>query len=301
MPKPEEKTEEKTEELTEEQIAAAAAATEAAAGETEGAEKAAEKATEKTYADLGLDPRYDGMSREEMVADIKYRNTVHGHQSTEVGTLRKDLAAAQAKLDGFAKAAGVAPEVKEAVADMTDAELTRWLEDLQSNPRKAFKQILGDGMGRRSDEDLKKLFMGFFDEGIGQYHDYTGQQAVKADPDYQVNANYMEGLRQPEHFGNTRSAQELLAFAKFAQSATTDDATRDDLYSCMKRYPEVPMKECQDMIAGRTGGKAKVDPDKIREQVKGLAGGTAAGGAKGKSKTEKIETMDDAFGDGADA
>ncbi len=295
---PEEKTEEKTEELTEEQVAAAAAATEAAAKETEGTEKAAEK----TYAELGLDARYDGMDRAQLAEDIKHRNTVHGRQSTEVGTLRKDLAAAQAKLDGFAKAAGVSVEAKEVIEDMDEAELGVFLTDLQSNPRKAFTRILGKGMGRRSDDDLKKLFMEFFDEGIGQYHDYTGQQTAQADPDYQIHAGYMESLRLPENFGNTRPAQELLAFAKLADVPNADKALVDALYSDMKRYPQVSMKDCLNMVTGRTGGKAKVDPDKIREQVDSLTGGKLPSGAKKKSSTEKIETMDDAFSpDGVDA
>jgi len=286
------------EELKKEEAAEAKVAEEeqqaAAAAAEEGAAEGTETPAEKTYADLGLDARFDGMSKEQLAGEIKHRNAVHGRQASEVGTLRKDLATAQAKLEGFAKAAGATVEVKEAVADMSDAELTRWLEDLQSNPRKAFKQILGDGMGRRSDDDLRKMFTKWFDEDIGQYHGYTQEQAAKTDPDYQVNEIYMEALRKPENFGNTRPAQELLAFAKFA-SGGADQGSIDTLFSCMKRFPEVPMKDCQHMVAGRTGGKATVDPNKIREQVKGLAGGTAASGAEKKSQKEEILTMDDAY------
>ena len=247
---------------------------------------------EKTYAELGLDARYDGMTREEFVKDIQHRNSVHGRQAAEVGQMRKDLAAAQGKLDSFNKVAGQPVAVKEAVADMSDGELTRWLEDLQSNPRKAFKQILGDNFGRRSEDDLKKFIGEQFEGMIGQYHGYTEDQAVAADPDYQVNANYMEGLRKPEHFGNTRSAHELLAFSKLATGG--DTATVDNLYACMKRFPEVPMKDCLNMVRGRTGGVKTVDPDKIREQVKGLEGGTPPGSKKA-SATEEIPDMDAAF------
>ncbi len=293
---PEEKTEEKTEELTEEQVAAAEATAEAAAEATE----AAEKVTEKTFSELGLDERYNDMDRKQLAEDIQHRNRVHGRQSTEVGTLRKDLAAAQAKLDGFAKAAGATVEVKEAIKDMDEAELGVFLTELQSNPRKAFGRILGDDMGRRSDDDLRKMFTKWFDEDIGQYHGYREEQTVQEDPDYQIHAGYMEGLRQKEHFGNTRSAQELLAFSKLANSGA-DKPTIDALYENMKRFPQVPMKNCLDMVTGRTGGKARVDPDKIREQVKGLAGGTAPSGAEKKSSKEEIPDMDTAFGDGADA
>lgn len=254
-----------------------------------------EPATEKTYAELGLDERYDGMNREQMVADIKHRNIVHGRQAGEVGDLRKKLAAAQEKVDSFNKVAGQPVAVKEAVKKMSEGEVSLFIQDFQIDPDKAIRGLLGDNFGRRSDGDLKKMVGELFEDMIGQYQGYTEDQAVQTDPDYQVHANYMEGLRQPEHFGNTRPAQELMAFSKLANISGADKPTVDNLYDCMKRFPQVPMKDCLSMVKGR-GGTKTVDPDKIRKQVDGLEGGTPPGSKKASS-SEKITTMDEAFGD----
>ena len=234
------------------------------------------------------------MSKEEFVRDIQHRNSVHGRQATEVGQLRKDLAAAQSQISSFKEVAGTKPEIKEAVADMSDGELTRWLEDLQSNPHKAIRQILGDNYGRRSDEDMEKMITTVFDKYINQYHDYTSEQSIQSDPDYQIHANYMKALREPEHFGNTRGARELLDFAKFA-NGDADKGTVDAVYEVMKLFPQVPMKDCLSMIKGRDRQAAKVDPAKIREQVKNLEGGGNAPGSKRKSAGEEIKDMEDAF------
>ena len=284
------------EEKTKEEVVEEQTATEEQTTTEEVAAEETETATEKTYAELGIDARFDSMNREQFATEIKHRNSVHGRQASEVGKLRKDLAAAQERLSGFDKAAGQPVEVKEAVADMTDAELTRWLEDLQSNPRKAFKQILGDDFGRRSEDDVKKMVTELFNEYIGQYQGYTEEQAVMSDTDYQVHANYMDGLRKPEYFGNTRSAQELLAFAKFANGE--EKPVVDALYDAMKRFPQVPMKDCLNMVKGRGGAvteKKKVDPDDIRKQAERLEGGKLPSGSKKVSQNEKIVTMEDAF------
>ena len=253
----------------------------------------ADPPTEKTYAELGLDERYDKMTREQRADDIKHRNTQYGHQTREIGEMRKKLAAATEKLDSFSKVAGAPIAAKEAVKNMSEGEVALFIQDFQVDPDKAIRGLLGENFGRRSDDDLKKMVGDLFEDMIGQYHGYTEDQAVQGDPDYQIHANYMEGLRQPEHFGDTRSADELLAFAKLANGGA-DKAYRDTLYGCMKRFPSVPMKECLNMVKGRRGGAKTVDANKIREQVKGLDGGTPSG-SKTASATEKIETMDQAF------
>lgn len=253
----------------------------------------ADPPTEKTYAELGLDERYDKMTREQRADDIKHRNTQYGHQTREIGEMRKKLAAATEKLDSFSKVAGAPIAAKEAVKNMSEGEVALFIQDFQVDPDKAIRGLLGENFGRRSDDDLKKMVGDLFEDMIGQYHGYTEDQAVQGDPDYQIHANYMEGLRQPEHFGDTRSAHELLAFSKLANGGA-DKAYRDTLFDCMKRFPSVPMKECLNMVKGRGGGAKTVDANKIRKQVKDLDGGTPSG-SKTASATEKIETMDQAF------
>ena len=116
-----------------------------------------------------------------------------------------------------------------------------------------------------------------------------------ADPDYQVHAGYMEAMQRPEHFGNTRSVRELLEFSKLAVS---DKATADRLYVTMKRFEQVPMKDCLAMVKGRGGDTTpakKVDPNKIREQAERLAGGVLTSGSEKVSESEEIKDMDDAW------
>lgn len=272
--------EEKTEELTEEQIAAAAAAEEAAA----------EEVKEKTYAELGLNERYDSMTREQLAEDIKSRNTSFGHQTEVVGQLREQLQTYEEQLAGVKKAADLPAEVKAAAKKMSPQELDRWLQDLQTDPHAAIRGLLGDNFGRRSDDELSKLIEKQVNEGLQGYHGYTEEQAVRADPDYPVFANYIEYLQKPEHFGNTRSPRELLEFGRLI---TADKEAGNAVYDAMKRFPGVPMKECIHMVNGRP--KANVDADKIRREVDGLAGGGLPGGSKTRSKVEKIEGMHDAF------
>ncbi len=237
-----------------------------------------------------MDERFDGMSREEIAADIQHRNTVHGRQAGELGQLRKDLATATEQLAGVKKAADLPVEVKAEVQKMSEAELGRWLEDLQTDPRAAIQSLLGDKFGRRSEDDMNALIDKRVDEGLQGYHGYTEEQAMRADPDYPVFASYIEGLQDPKYFGNTRSPTELLDFARL-QAADKDAA--DALYPVMKQFPSVPMKECVHMVNGRP--KATVDAEKIRKQVNSLSGVTTTSAAQKRSSSEKIPDMDAAF------
>ena len=273
--------EELKEELTAEEIAAA---------EVAKAEEVKEEVKEKTFAEYGLNERYDGMSREELAADIKGRNTSFGHQAETMGALRKDLASRDEQIASFKKAADLPAEVKEATKEMTPQELDRWLQDLQTNPHGAIRSLLGDNFGRRSDEDLGKLVSEQINEALSSYHGYTEDQAAMADPDYQGAAGYIRELQGEDHFGNTRPTMELLDLWRLA---TTDKPSADAVYDTMKRFPGVPMTDCVHMVNGRP--KSKVDPEKIRKQVKGLAGGGLPSGSKQVSSTEKIDDMDDAF------
>lgn len=273
--------EEIKEELTAEEIAAAEAAK---------AEEVVEEVKEKTFADLGLNERYDGMSREELAADIKSRNTSFGHQAETMGTLRKDLAARDEQIANFKKAADLPIEVKAEVKKMSETELARWLDELQSDPHAAMRNLLGDSFGRRSDEDLGKLVSDQINEALSSYHGYTEDQRAMDDPDYQAAAGYIKFLQSEEHFGNTRPARELLDLWRLAM---TDKASADAVYDTMKRFSDVPMKDCIHMVNGRP--KAKVDPEKIRTQVKGLAGGGLPSGSNKVSTTQKIDDMDTAF------
>jgi len=278
----EEVKEETTEELTAEEIAAAAAETETT--ETE------EVAKEKTWAEYGLDERFNGMSREQIAADILHRNTVYGRQGTELGQAKKDLAAAQEQLNGVKKAADLSVEVKQEVQKMSEGQLARWLEDLQTDPHAAIRGLLGDSYGRRSEDELNELMDKRINEGLEGYHGYTEEQAAMADPDYQSCAGYIKQLQGQEHFGNTRPTMELLEFARLA---ITNKTAADPLYDVMKRFPGVPMKECIHMINGRP--KAEVSANKIRKEVESLAGGGMPSGSKKASETPVIKTMDDAF------
>ena len=249
-----------------------------------------EEVKEKTFAELGLNERYDGMSREELAIDIKSRNTSFGHQSEVLGTLRTDLAAANEQIAGIKKAADLPAEVKEEVKKMSESELARWLEDLQSDPHTAVRSILGDNFGRRSDDDLSKIIGDQINEALAGYHGYTEDQAVMSDPDYQAAAGYIKQLQGEEHFGNTRPATELMELWRLV---TTDRASADAVYDTMKRFPGVPMKECGFMVDGRS--KTTVSADKIRKQVKGIASTGLPSGSNKVSSTENIGDMDDAF------
>lgn len=282
---PEETGQEETkEELTPEQIKAAAAESETT--ETE----VAEEVKEKTWAQLGMHERYDGMSRQEIATDILHRNTVHGRQTGEVGQLRKDLAAAQEQLAGVKKAADLPVEVKAEVQKMSEAELSRWLEDLQTDPRAAIQSLLGDNFGRRSDDDMNAIIDKRVDEGLQGYHGFTQDEAAKSDVDYPIYADYIEGLQRPEHFGNTRSPRELLDFARLYDA---DKDAANAVYDAMKRFPRVPIKDCVHMVNGRP--KAEVSADKIRQQVNELSGVTKTSGSHKASATPNIKSMDDAF------
>lgn len=272
------------EELSAEEIEAAAAQEETAKTE------AAEEVKEKTFAEFGLNERYDGMSREELAGDIKSRNTSFGHQSEQLGQLRKELATTQEQIANFKKAADLPAEVKAEVKKLSDYELKLWLDELQSDPHAAMRNLLGDNFGRRSDEDLGKFVSDQINEALSGYHGYTEEQAAMADPDYQSAAGYIQYLQTEEHFGNTRPMMELLELWRLA---TTDKPSADAVYDTMKRFPGVPMKDCIHMVNGRP--KSKVDPDKIRKQVKSLAGGGLPPGSSKVSSTEKIEDMDAAF------
>lgn len=277
--------EEVKEELTAEGIEGAAAAEE----ETAKAE-AAEEAKEKSYADYGLNARYDGMSREELATDIKSRNTSFGHQSEQLGQLRKDLAARDEQIANFKKAADLPAEIKAEIKKMSPQEVERWVQDLQTDPHAAIRSLLGDKFGRRSEEELSEIIDKRVNEGLAGYHGYTEDQVAMADPDYQSAVGYIEYLQSEEHFGNTRPTMELLELWRLA---TTDKPSADAVYDTMKRFPGVPMKECVHMVNGRP--KSKVDADKIRKQVKGLDGGGLPSGSKKVSTSEKIEDMDAAF------
>ncbi len=278
---PEETQEETTEELSAEEIAAA---------EVAKTEESVEEVKEKKWSELGLDERFDTMSREDIATDIQYRNTVYGRQGGELGQLRKDLAAATEQLAGIKKAADLPAEVKAEVQKMSEAELTRWFEDLQTDPHAAIRSLLGDNFGRRSEDDMNALIDKRVDEGLQGYHGYTEDQVVRADPDYPVFAQYIEGLQDPKYFGNTRSPRELLDFARLFHA---DRDAANDVYDAMKRYPTVAMKDCLHMVNGRP--KAEVDANKIRQQVKGLAGGGLPPGSHKASTTPTIKNMDDAF------
>lgn len=245
---------------------------------------------DKTWEQLGLHPRFDGMTRDEIAADILHRNSIHGRQAEEVGQIRKDLATANEQIANFKKAADLPAEVKTEVRKMSEQELTRFLEDFQTDPAPAIRKLIGDGQGKRSDEDLAKIISDQVNEALSGYHGWTEDRAVQSDPDYPVLSNYMETLQQPEHFGNTRGARELLEFARLFQ---TDKEAANDVYRVMKQYPTVSMKDCVRMVNGTP--KAKVDPDKIRKEVKGLKGLAVSSGSKQVSANEAIDDMDDAF------
>ncbi len=280
---PEQEQEETTEQLSAEEIAAAEVAKAEQAETTE-------EVKDKTWAELGLNERFDGMSREEIASDILHRNTVHARQADEVGQLRKDLANAEQKIAGVKKAADLPTEVKAEVKKMSEAELARWLEDLQTDPHTAVRSLLGDSYGRRSEEELAELVDKRVNEGLQGYHGYTQDQRAMDDPDYQVAAPYIEYLQSEDQFGNTRPAMELLELWRLVM---TDKPTADVVYDTMKRFPGVPMKNCIHMVNGRP--KAAVDADKIRKQVKNLSGGGLPSGSKKVSTTEKIDDMDTAF------
>ncbi len=276
--------------MPEEEVKEGLTAEEIAVAEVAKAEEVKEEVKDKTFAELGLNERYDGMSREELAADIKGRNTSFGHQAETMGTLRKDLAARDEQIANFKKAADLPVEVKAEVKKMSEAELGRWLEDLQTDPHAAIRSLLGDSYGRRSDEDLGKFVSEQINEALSGYHGYTEEQEAMADPDYQGAAGYIRALQGEEHFGNTRSTMELLELWRLA---TTDKPSADAVYDTMKRFPGVPMKDCIHMVNGKP--KSKVDPDKIRKQVKGLSGVTTTSGSNKVSATEKIEDMHAAF------
>lgn len=252
--------------------------------------KPADPPAEKTWAELGMHERYDGMSREEIAADILHRNTIHGRQGTELGQAKKDLAAALEQLQGVKKAADLPVEVKQEVKKMSEGELARWLEDLQSDPHAAIRGLLGDSFGRRSEEDLAEIIDKRVDEGLQGYHGYTEEQTAMRDPDYQACAGYIKTLQGEEHFGNTRSAMELLDFARMA---LTNKDSADAVYDVMKRFPSVPMKDCVHMINGRP--KGTVSADNIRKEVDGLAGGGMPPGSKKASQNEDVKDMHSAF------
>ena len=249
-----------------------------------------EPTVEKSWAELGMHERYDSMTREQIAADILHGNTVHGRQAEEVGQLRKQLAAVEEQFAGVKKAADLPVEVKQEVKKMSEAELGRWLEDLQTDPHMAIQSILGDNYGRRTEEELSKLIDERINDGLQGYHGYTEDQAAMADPDYRLLAGYIETLKGQDHFGNTRPTMELLELGRLVH---TDKESADAVYDAMKRFPGVPMQDCIHMINGRP--KNNVSADKIRKEVKGLAGGGLPGGAKKRSTTEKIEDMDAAF------
>ena len=277
----EEVKEEIKEELTAEEISAA---------EVAKAEEVAEEVKEKTFAEYGLNDRYDGMDRETLAADIKSRNTSFGHQAEQLGQIRKDLATAQEQIANFKKAADLPTEVKEEVQKMSEAELGRWLEDLQSDPHAAIKSLLGENFGRRPEKELKELMADQINEALSGYHNYTEDQTAMADSDYQAAEGYIKQLQTEEHFGNTRPAMELMELWRLAMS---DKPSADAVYDTMKRFPGVPMKECIHMVNGRS--KSKVDPDKIRKQVKGLSAVSSPSGSSKVSSVEKAKDMYDAF------
>lgn len=276
--------EEVKEELTAEEIEAAAAESETT--ETE----VVEEVKEKTWAESGLNERYDSMSREQIAGDIKQRNTAFGNLTNDNETLRRQVAELETKGNKVREAADLPAEVKSEVKKMSEEELRRWLDDLQTDPHAAIRSLLGDSFGRRSDDDLSKFIDKRVNEGLNDYHGYTEEQAVRADPDYPVFANYIEGLQDPKYFGDTRSPRELLDFARLFH---TDREAANAVYGVMKRFPSVPMKDCVRMVNGTP--KAAVDADKIREQVKDLAGGGLPPGSNKVSSSEKIEDMHTAF------
>lgn len=271
--------EEVNEELTEEE-------TEVAEDET----TETEEVKEKSWSELGLHERFNNMSREEIAADILHRNVVQGHHNVEMGDVRKENVALKEQVANFKKAADLPAEVKTEVKKMSDYELKVWLDELQSDPHTAMRNLLGDNYGRRSEEELAEFVDKRINEGLSGYHGYTEEQAAMADPDYQSAAGYISALETEEHFGNTRPMMELLELWRLA---TTDKPSADAVYDTMKRFPGVPMKECVHMVNGRP--KSKVDADKIRTQVKALAGGGLPSGSDKRSTSEKIPDMETAF------
>ena len=250
----------------------------------------ADPPAEKTYAELGLDARYDSMTREQIAEDIKHRAGVFSRHEHEMGQLRTKSANMEEQIANFKKAADLPVEVKAEVQKMSEAELSRWLEDLQTDPRAAIQSLLGDNFGRRSDDDMNAIIDKRVDEGLQGYHGFTQDEAAKSDVDYPIYAEYIEGLQRPEYFGNTRSPRELLDFARLYDA---DKDAANAVYNVMKRYPTVAMKDCVHMVNGRP--KAEVSADKIRQQVNELSGVTKTSGSHKASATPNIKSMDDAF------
>ncbi len=254
-----------------------------------------EETSEKTWQDYGVD-RWDGLSKEQIAREVLHGRSVSGRQADEVGGLRKERDKALSQLNSVKSAAGVEQKVEQKVADMDEFEKERFFKQLEANPSKAIRELVKDGMGIVPKEDIQKLVQDGINEALRDYDGYSQVSGVqRTRPEYIEHEPYIEVLAKAENFGNTRSYEDMLDFSILQKSNTT---LGNAVFDLMKRHPSMPFNECKEIAELRMGAKTtnEDNKDNLRQTVKGIEGGVKKGAKKKGSETEKIMTMDDAFG-----
>ncbi len=250
----------------------------------------------KTWKDLGVD-RWDGLPREQRAKELVYERQRYGKQADELGTTRKERDEALSQLNSVKSAAGVEKKVEDKLSTMSDWEKNAFFESLEKgDPREAILNLIKPNLGLQSKEDIQKLIEESVNDALHQYDGYSQVSSVqRTRPEYVEHEPYIEVLTKAENFGNTRSYEDMLDFSILQKSNST---LGDVVFDLMKRHSSMSFNECKELAELRMGAKKtnETTKDELRETVKGIEGGVKKGAKKKGSETEKIMTMDDAFG-----
>jgi hypothetical protein len=250
-----------------------------------------------TPSKYGLEERYDKLSPEQFAKEIQFRNQTAGRHSQEIGELRRRNKEYEEKLARFMEAADKPVETRQQVDDLDEYTKEKYYKLLElGKPREATKLVLGDMLKPKYDsEDFHKAVDERVKEHLGQYYAYTSEESIKRDPDYPEHAEYIDLLKEENHFGNTRRPEELLNFSKLVKE---NKSLADLTYHNMKQYPSMSFDDSLKFASLTLNASSLNDKKKAdyQAQVKKLDGVTPPAGNTVPGNTEeKIESMDDAF------
>jgi len=250
-----------------------------------------------TPSKYGLDARYDTLKPDQFAKEIQFRNQTFGKQTQELGELRRKTQEYEQKLAKFMEAADKPIEMAKASKGLDEFAKEKFYKLLeQGRPDEALEIVLADKLKPKFDgEDFQKAVDARVQEHLNKYNTYASEESIKRDPDYPAYSDYMDVLKQPEHFGGNRRPEELLAFSKLVSE---NKPMADITYDYMKRYPNMNFDDAK-KFAGLTlnnGTVTEQKKDQLKKQLDKLEGvSPAKGGSKPSGAEGKITSMDDAF------
>lgn len=255
----------------------------------EATDKEKSDTTEANWKKYGLG-RLDGMNREQIAAEINWRNRQAGEQANELGKLRKRVA--EFEKETPAKE----PEKQEPadlIPDMTPGEVEDFNRLWETNPTKAIFKYGGQKVvASMLQNQVKEAIPEALSSSMEQERDALAFASFRQNnEDAQELQPLMKTLDEPQHLGNqARSYNELAQLARLGRDG---DKSYTPVYAIMSKHPTVSFAEAKKFASLPTGSSTK--PDEVRKTVKKIDSANAPT-TKSVSKSEKVyDTIDDAF------